>query len=195
VLSKPLDRTGARIPSFQGRLEYNGGGNTKGWHEAQTEFARKVDKLLADPGPGAAGDKIVQTIGIGNRTSHNSNTPLVVGAFSLNPNDYSLTNATVQFWFSIVAANGTTPLTTHAVLYNLTDGEVVTSSQINIVDSTNPQRHSVLLDVGAGAGKIKNNGDKVYECRIYLDAPPNNENETIELYKADLQIVFTVTMP
>jgi len=46
VLAVPLPITGARIPSFEERLEYDGGGNTKGWHEAMTEFMRQADSLL-----------------------------------------------------------------------------------------------------------------------------------------------------
>jgi hypothetical protein len=195
VLAKPLARTGGRIPSFQERLEYDGSGNLKGWHEAETTFKRSVDSLLADPGPGAAGNKIIQLVWAGARESHNSDTPLVVGAFALNPNDYALANTTVEFQFAAVVANGDTPLTTHVSLFNLTDGEAVTSSVLNIVDSTNPARYTAVLSVGAGAGKIKTSGEKVYECRIYLNGPPGDVNDTIELYKAEVRVVFTVIAP
>ena len=43
VLAVPLTNTGARIPSFQELVEYDGGGNAKGWHEALTVFMRAVD--------------------------------------------------------------------------------------------------------------------------------------------------------
>lgn len=193
VLSKPLTRTGGRIPSFQERLEYNAGGNAKGWHEAETTFKRSVDALLADPGPGHAGDKIIQTIWGGGRTSYGSDTPLVVGAFALNPNDYALANTTVAFKFDVVAATGTTPLTVHVLLFNLTDGEIVTSSQLAISNDTMPAKYSATLAVGAAAGQIKTSGEKIYECRVFLDAASTGPTDTIELLKAEVRVEFTVT--
>ncbi len=193
ILAKPLRATGARIPSFQERTGYNAGGNLKGWHEAETAFKRTVDERLHNPGPGQAGDQIVQLIWGGGRETHNSDTPLVVGGFALNPNDYSLANTTVAFQFVVIAANGTTPLTAHAMLYNLTDGEIVTSSVLDIINDTDPAKYAATLAVGVGSGKIKTSGEKVYECRIYLDAPPDDPTvDTIELFKAEVRCVFTV---
>jgi hypothetical protein len=144
-------------------------------------------------GPGQVGNQIIQVIPCGGRESHNSDTPLVVGAFSFNPNNYSLAKATVVFKLVVIAANGTTPLTTHIKLRNITDSEDVTSSVINIVDSTSQVKYEATLVVGAGAGTIKNTGEKIYECRIYLDVPPGNPaTDTIELYKAEVQAIFTV---
>ena len=56
ILAVPLPFTGARIPAFSETLGYNGGGNTKGWHEAMTQFMRAVDVLIqlgpsGPPGP------------------------------------------------------------------------------------------------------------------------------------------------
>jgi hypothetical protein len=144
-------------------------------------------------GPGQVGNQIIQIIPCGGRESHNSNTPLVVGAFSFNPNDYDLAKATVTFKFVAVIANGTTPLTTHIKLYNMTDAEDVTSSVMNIIDTTDQAKYEATLTIGAGAGAIKNTGEKIYECRIYLDvAPSNPATDTIELYKAEVQAIFTV---
>lgn len=42
-LAVPLPNSGTRIPSFQERLEYDGGGNAKGWHEAMTFALRAFD--------------------------------------------------------------------------------------------------------------------------------------------------------
>ena len=144
-------------------------------------------------GPGQVGDLITMIVPCGGRESHNSDTPLVVGAFSFNPSDYSLANATVAFRFVIIAANGTTPLTTHVKLRNMTDGEDVTTSILDVVDATSQAKYQATLTVGAAAGNLKNTGEKIYECRIYLDAPASNPStDTIELYKAEIQIVFTV---
>jgi len=55
ILAIPLDHTGARIPSFQEELGYDGGGNTKGWHEALTVFMRETDSQL---GTGGTDEKV-----------------------------------------------------------------------------------------------------------------------------------------
>jgi len=144
-------------------------------------------------GPGQVGNLITQVVPCGGRESHNSDTPLVVGAFSFNPNNYSLAKASVAFKFVVIAANGITPLTTHVKLRNITDGEDVTTSVLDVIDSTAQAKYEATLTVGSGAGEIKNTGEKIYECRIYLDAPPGNPaTDTIELYKAELQAIFTV---
>lgn len=143
--------------------------------------------------PGQRGDKIHHPIWAGGRETHNSDTPLVVGAFALNPDDYDLAGASVAFNFIAVVANGTTPLTTHVHLVNVTDAEVVASSALSLVDSTNQTKLSAVLTVGAGAGELKSGAEKIYECRIYLDsAPADPDTETIELYKAELRATFTV---
>ena len=43
VHAVPLPRTLSRIPSFQETSQWDGGGNSKGWHEAITWFMRLVD--------------------------------------------------------------------------------------------------------------------------------------------------------
>lgn len=47
VLAVPLPFTGARIPSFEEGIEYDGSGNAKGWHAALDAFMRSVDSGLA----------------------------------------------------------------------------------------------------------------------------------------------------
>jgi hypothetical protein len=143
--------------------------------------------------PGQIGDKIIYPIWAGGRETHNSDTPLVVGAFAFNPDDYSLAAASVTFSMIAILANGTTPLTTHLHLVNITDAEVVASSALSLVDSTAQTKLTAALTIGSGAGEIKTGAEKIYECRIYLDAAPvDPETETIELYKAELRATFTV---
>jgi hypothetical protein len=144
--------------------------------------------------PGQIGDKIIHPIWAGGRETHNSDTPLVVGAFAFNPDDYSIAKASVTFSLIAIVANGTTPLTTHLHLVNITDAEVVTSSALSLVDSTDQTKLAAALVIGAGAGEIKTGAEKIYECRIFLDAAPvDPEAETIELYKAELRATFTVS--
>lgn len=179
VLAVPLPNSGARIPSFEEFLEYNGGGNGKGWHEAMTVFMREVDQRIRQ-----AGQVESLYIDVGGRESHNSTTPLVVGGVSLNKADYTLAGVTTTFALEVVAANGTTPLTAHVQLYNLTDSAVVASSIINVVDSTTPAKYSATLTLPSGT--------KVYECRIYLDTTPADPTvDTIELFSARIKVTFT----
>lgn len=193
ILAAPLPATGGRIPSFQETLHDDSAGNAKGWHKGLTEFMRGASSRLKDPGPGKAGNELVQSVWGGGRETHNSDTALIVGAFALNPNDFALENTTVAFEFEVIAANGSSPLTTHVKIRNLTDAEDVTSSVIDIIDSTTPTKYSAALAVGPGVGKIKTSGEKIYEVRIYLDAAPGDPDlETIELYKAEVRAIFTV---
>lgn len=144
-------------------------------------------------GPGQVGEKIILPVWAGGRESHNSDTALNAGGFALNPDDYGLAGTTLTFQFVCVAANGNTPLTTHIHLYNLTDSEIVTSSVIDIVDSTNPTKYAPALVVGAGAGELKSGAEKLYECRIFLDAAPGDPLlDTIELFKAEVRATFLI---
>ena len=179
VLSVPLVNTGSRVPSFEEQLEYDAGGNDKGWHEALTSFMRNGDNLLEDTLILPAGD----------RRSHNSNTPLVVGAVAFNPNDVP---GSPIVKFRAVFACGTSPLTVHVKLHNISDGEDVTGADLTLVDTTATTKvESAALTIGAAAGNIKNS-EKIYEVQIFLDsAPADPETETIELYSAELRITRT----
>jgi hypothetical protein len=59
VLAVPMLNSGARIPSFQEKAEYNGGGNTKGWHTAMTQFMRWADTISGGGGAPASAQYIV----------------------------------------------------------------------------------------------------------------------------------------
>jgi hypothetical protein len=50
ILAVPLANTGSRIPAFNEETQYDGNGNTKGWHEAQDDFMRAVDSALGGGG-------------------------------------------------------------------------------------------------------------------------------------------------
>ncbi|MCF6205337.1 MAG: hypothetical protein L3J47_00390 [Sulfurovum sp.] len=49
VLAVPLLISAGRIPSFSEELEYDEGGNTKGWHYSMSLWMRSVDGQLASP--------------------------------------------------------------------------------------------------------------------------------------------------
>lgn len=132
---------------------------------------------------------LVQAFLIGARASYASSSPLGVGIISFNPTLYAMANMSVAFQFIAVAANGTTPLTSHARLFNITDGEVVTSSVLNIVDQTNQTKFSAVLTVGNSANQFKQS-EKLYEAQIFVDSP-GDENDTIELSRAEISVVFT----
>ena len=187
VYAVPLPATGARIPSFQERLESDEGGNSKGWHEALSVFMR-----AADPRAGGSGDVIYTPIWAGDRRSHGSTTPLAVSAFELNPDDYNIAGATLSFEFRAVVANGNTPLTTTVRLLNRTDNQVVTSSVLQLVDSTVQNALSATLTVGAGAGDIRAGLSKIYECQVLLNTAPGDPADTIELYSAEVRAIQTI---
>lgn len=194
IYAVPLPNTGSRIPSFQEQLEYDEGGQSKGWHEAQTDFMRSVDGVLDAAGIGQTGNLLLFPVWAGGRESHNSDTPLVVGSFPFNPDDYSIFKTSVVLTFRAIVANGSTPLTTHVHLYNLTDGEIVASSALTLVNTTTPTKLSATLVTGASPGEVKTGAEKIYECRIFLDAPPGDPNvDTIELMKAEVLATFTVS--
>lgn len=62
IAAVPLAYTGARIPAYTETVEYDGGGNTRGWHTAMTLFMRQADTLvgMAQDGVGA-GMTLVET--------------------------------------------------------------------------------------------------------------------------------------
>lgn len=143
-------------------------------------------------GPGQTGETITRPIWSGGRETNGSDSPVIVSAFPLNPDDYVLAGATVSFELLAVVANGNTPLSSHLHLYNLTDAEVVATSVIDIIDSTTPSKYTAALTIGTGAGELKSGAEKLYECRIFLDAPPGGGLDTIELFQAELRAIFTI---
>jgi hypothetical protein len=140
--------------------------------------------------PGHVNDKIIFPFWSGGRKSHNSDTPLVVGAFSVNPADYALAQCAMSALFRVVAANGNPSITTHALLYNVTDSEAVSGSTLNYT-TTVMEKKEATLTVGAAAGNLKNS-EKLYEVRIWVDAPTTPEIDTIELYSAHLILLNQV---
>lgn len=188
LLAVTLGTTGARIPAFEEEIEYDGDGNVKGWHTAQTKFMREVDQRLPQ-----LASTVVTRIALAAAHSHNSDTPLIVGAFTIDPTIYDIPKATTVVEFVVVVAVGTAPLVAHVSLYNLTDSESVASSLVTITDTTDPAEYTEVLTRGAGAGLLKN-VSRLYECRIYLDVVPvDPEVETIELFSAELRVTQTIT--
>jgi hypothetical protein len=62
IIAVPLARTGSRIPAFSEKMEYNGASNTKGWHEAMTDFMRQVDATFMTVGGQIGGTASVPTV-------------------------------------------------------------------------------------------------------------------------------------
>ncbi len=188
LLAVALATTGARIPAFEEEIEYDGDGNVKGWHTTQTKFMREVDQRLPQ-----LDSTVVTRIALASAHSHNSDTPLIVGAFTIDPTIYDIPKATTVVEFVVIAAVGNSPLVAHASLYNLTDAEAVTSSLVTITDTTDPAEYAQVLTRGAGVNLLKN-AARLYECRIYLDAAPGDpEVDTIELFSAELRVTQTIT--
>jgi hypothetical protein len=87
---------------------------------------------------------------------------LSVGQFSFNPAAYPAGtgfNLTVTFSVSDGALTG------QVLLYNVTDGEVVTNSTLTTSSTAPDGQTSLALPVGGAAGDLKLSA-KVYEARI-----------------------------
>ncbi len=140
-------------------------------------------------GIGIAGQTFLTLVWAGGRESHASATPLVIGAFVFASNDHALGGSTLSVIFRAVAANGVSPLTTHAKLVNVTDAEDVTT--LNFVDTTSAEKQETTLTLGTGVGEIKPT-ERVYEVQVFVDAP-SGPGDTIELHSAELRVVNTLT--
>jgi hypothetical protein len=138
--------------------------------------------------PGLTGSVMISPVWAAGRESHNSDTPLVVGAFAFDPTDYIVTGGTTVFGFRGVAANGADALTNHVQLYNRTN-----DYSIAVLDFTSMSlaKDEEVLVVGTGAGKL-NPEECIYEVRAYLGAAPGGPLETIMLYSAELRVVSTL---
>jgi hypothetical protein len=125
----------------------------------------------------------IDTIRLDMSKSYSSSTALVAGQFELNTEDYpSLSGFTLR----AIAANGTTPLTSHVVLYNVTDSETVAT--LDFIDTVNPQLKQQNLVSGTASGTLKP-ASKIYEARIYVDSPVS-EDDTIELGSAEIRVHY-----
>lgn len=87
---------------------------------------------------------------------------LATSAFQFNTTEYPA-GTRFQFQTTLHVSSGT--LTGTVTLYNLTDGEVVTGTNIS-TSSTSPQTTvSAIIPVGSAAGNLKDT-DKTYEIRL-----------------------------
>lgn len=125
---------------------------------------------------------LLTSIWMGGRESHSDNVvPLVVGANSFTPTTYDPVESLV---FSVEAANGTTGLTNVVQLWNVTDSELVAELEFT---STNVAKDEVVLVRGSGPGEI-DDPEHIYEVRIKLGAAPAGQDDTIELYSAEIRV-------
>jgi hypothetical protein len=167
-------KTGIRTPAFGEKGQWDEGSLTEGWHPAREEADRNFNSLIQPY------DKNRVSV----NESHNSATPLVVGQFQFNPNEYNADATKLEIRFRATAINGNPGLTTHCRLYNLTDSEIVAT--LNFTSNTVITTVSALLTVGAGVGDIKQ-ANKLYEVLIYVDAPAV-PGDSIELGSAELEV-------
>lgn len=188
-LAACLPTTGSRIPALNEEEEYDGAGNAKGWHPAITKFMRETDQRLPQAGTG-----ILTRIEVAGRHSHNSDTPLIVGAVTFDPTIYENDKVSVAYDFAVIVAVGTSPLTGHVALYDLDNDELVTGGDIVFANNTTPIEYTASLEVGPGAGLLKDSVT-LYEVRVYLDAPAvDPDTDTIELYRAEIRVTQTVAV-
>jgi hypothetical protein len=147
----------------------------------------RVDPMLV----GNIGEAFITKLPIGAKTSHNSNTPLVVGAINFNPTDYILAGTTLSMKFGILATRGAADLaqTYYIELYNVSDSE--SAGIQNLSNTTDLTYYLVTLVIGSGAGEIKPSATN-YEVRIYLVDPPVDPTDTLEFYSSELVLRNTI---
>lgn len=133
-------------------------------------------------GGGGGGGFGLANLWLGGRETHNSDTPLIVSAVAFTPVSYT---GLVSLVFRAVAANGTTGLTNHVQLYNVTDSQLVAELDFT---STSAVKDEVALTLGVGVGEI-DTPEHIYEVRILLGAPSGGVSDTIELYSAELRVL------
>jgi hypothetical protein len=146
-----------RVPAFGEKGEWNETGNVEGWSQTMEKLLRNVDDLHY---------KKTNILTVGNR-SHDSATPLVVAQFEFDPTVYNGDATHLTMKMRAVAFNGAPALTSHVVLYNLTDSETVLNLSYTSDQATN---NSGSLPLGNAASQIKLSS-KIYEIRIFIDGP------------------------
>jgi hypothetical protein len=144
--------------------------------------------------PGMAGfgistEKVIQVPWNSGRASHDSSTPLVVGAFAFNPSDHTLTGTARSLVFRAVAINGSSPLTTRVRLVDTVSSDQ--KAELVFTNVTATTKLDATLVEGAGAGQIPLT-ERVYEVRILVDNP-SGPSDTIELYDAELRVINTIS--
>ena len=174
-----LVKSNARVPDFKERLQFNEGGNTKGWHPALEEALKNHDKLVTP-----LWNRVVAIDEKYGDTG--SSTPRVVGQVEFDPTSFG-DPADYTIKFRGVAKNGAGGLTTHCQLYNVSDAEAVatldfTSLVVVLQEAT--------LTVGAAVGNIKTSS-KIYEARIWVDAP-GSPSDFIELGSCELEVLTSI---
>lgn len=87
---------------------------------------------------------------------------LATSAFSFDPTEYP---PDTKFQFQVVLHVSDSSLTGEVVLYNLTDGEPVTDTNISTSATTPQTILSPFLPVGNNAGDLKDSS-KTYEMRL-----------------------------
>jgi len=88
---------------------------------------------------------------------------LAVGRFAFNPTDWAATT----FYFGAVFSVTNALQTGTVLLYNVTDGEVVTGATLTTSSLPPVKQESAALTVGVAAGNLKNT-EKIYEIRLSI---------------------------
>lgn len=125
--------------------------------------------------------RLPAAVWMGGREANALTTPLIVGAISFNPAEY----ADATFLFGATAAIGTPGTTGRAVLHSVTDSVQICSFEVTLTAAV---RFSQALSIGAAGPNTIPNAARIYEVRIFVDAPAASP---IELYSADIRAIPT----
>ena len=154
-----------------------------------TKLAHQNSPPPSGPEDGAQQGAVADLVGLepfvinmADRLTHNSNTDLIGGAISFNPLDYVRPGLDRDIVFrAMVAMGDVTPLG-QIVLRNITSATDIATLNIGGVVTSKYESISLTLP----------DADNVYEVIMHLTNPSTGPTDTIELYSAELRVLFSV---
>lgn len=150
---------------------------------------RLTARLGTLPGWGAYPQTLIQYISAGGRESHNSATPLVVGAFKFAVNAWSFAKVTPVFYFGGIAARSNPSTTVSLTLHCIDNGAQIGGVAFN---SASPSEviNGPLVGSDTPAPGVLGNSNYYYEARIAKTG--GTSEDSIELYRAYLLIYLQI---
>ena len=120
-------------------------------------------------------------LNIGDRLTHDSNADLVAGAISFNPLDYVKPGLVRDIVFRAMVAMGDISPLGQVILRDVTLATDIAT--LNIGGAVTTKYESISLTLP--------DTDNVYEVRMRLTNPSTGPTDTVELYSAELRVLFS----
>lgn len=187
----------AGIAAFDGHIKVDGytidisGGASN--NQALVYSGAPTNKFIAQTVSlvGTSGQKFYTIIPAAYYASNGTTTVLTVGAFRYDPTNYTLSGTTQSIVFRAVAANGSTSVTGHVRLRDITNGVDITTFSITAGTTTASVFEQTLTTAAVPAANIIFNGAAIYEIRIYVDSPASS-SDFIQLYSSEIRNIQTI---